>query len=318
MADLPETGIAVMNALIGAPLAWQAPAQLATALGRDLEETLDLLCDLDVSGWVDVWEDQDGPLITLSPLAAERLCVRIVEVGPSETPRWAGSGDPDPPALRSRSVCKTDRGAGLDYVIDPTSSVDFLSHEDPDESAATTAREQSRAGSRLFHESWPTILIGMGLTPWPGPTVPLKSLCPACAGRILRTCMYCLYCDRWGRDRPAAAVQRDKTPARPPIHREGRDPNKRAEDEQAQIERLRERRKSKRRRKRARAEQDRLQAGKFSSPKSRGEAGHPPKPFDLGLAGPPRAASAKGNPALVSANARPSDDATGIVGRSPR
>ncbi len=299
MADLPETGISVMNALIGAPLAWQTPAQVATALGCDLEETLDLLCDLDAAGWLDVWDDPRGLVVTLSPLAAERLCVRIVEVGPAETPRWAGSGDPDPPALRSRSVCASDRAAGLDFVVDPYSFEDFLSQEDPPEPPATSSN-----GSRTPFEFRPTLLVGLGLTPWPGPAELSKPACPACSGQSFRTCMYCLYCDRWGQDRPPT-IRLDGPSQTPPISQQTREFAKKIQDDQAQLERQRARRKSKRRRKRARTEPDRAVKGNFSSPTPRGDPNPAPKAQDLGLAGPPKAASRN-------------NESAGIAGRSAR
>jgi len=311
MADLPETGIAVLNALIGAPLAWQTPAQVAASLGCELEPTLDLLCDLDVAGWLDVWEDQNGPSITLSPLAAERLSVRIVEVGPGETPRWAGSGDPDPPSLRSRSVLHTERGATLDYVVDPMSAADFLSLQDPPDAADAVPQEGSRGTSRYLYEPWPTVLIGLGLTPWPGPGEFSKAECPACSGRTFRHSMYCLYCDRWGRDRPNVATP-PTTRSKPTPSRENRAPECAKEDEQAQLERQRARRKSKRRRKHERDEQKRAKKTTFSTPSKRGESPTSPTRVDLGLSGPPRSSSGKFQQDLNQGFARHGRESTGI------
>jgi hypothetical protein len=48
----------------------------------------------------------------------------------------------------------------------------------------------------------PTLLVGLGLTPWPGPGVGSQPNrpCPACGSGRLEPSMYCLYCDRWGLD----------------------------------------------------------------------------------------------------------------------
>src|SRR5437868_4537458 len=97
MVELPEAWKAIVNTLLKATVAWQTPAEVAEALGRDVEETTDLLCLMDEAGWINVWEAEPGPLILLSALAAERLHVHLVEVGPNETPRWARAGDPLPP-----------------------------------------------------------------------------------------------------------------------------------------------------------------------------------------------------------------------------
>ncbi len=69
---------------------------LSVSIGIDIETTTDLLSDLDAAGWLDVWDgagldDSDtetdtGPLITLSPLGAERLQVHLIELGAEETP----------------------------------------------------------------------------------------------------------------------------------------------------------------------------------------------------------------------------------------
>ena len=54
MAELPDAYLPVMNALLEAPLAWQSPAEIAAVLALGDEQTMDLLCDLDVAGWVSV------------------------------------------------------------------------------------------------------------------------------------------------------------------------------------------------------------------------------------------------------------------------
>ena len=122
MVEIPDAWWLVLNALLEGPVAWQSPAEVATALERDAEETTDLICLMHVAGWIDVWECEAGPLVTFSPLAAARLQVHLVEVGVEESPRWARVGDPPPPLPRARNVCKAELAAALDYVIDPRPS----------------------------------------------------------------------------------------------------------------------------------------------------------------------------------------------------
>ena len=169
--------------------------------------------------------------MTLSPLAAERLGVRIVEVGAAETPRWAPAGDPEPPAPRSRHVCVGERGASLEFVPDPAM---------PPEMAAERAERAERAAARprpvlpanpadprLDDAPRPSLLLGLGLTPWPGPGGPFGPPCPACGDRALRRHVYCLVCDRWGSDAASGAaatpdLEPEKARARPPARTRSR------------------------------------------------------------------------------------------------
>src|SRR5262249_4790366 len=119
MNDLPESRRRLLATMVDAPIAWITPEALAERLGWDLSSTTDLLAELDVSGWVEVWERDDGPNVTLTGLAAERLGVHLVEVGLEESPRWWPIGDPEPPAPRARNVCAKEGSARLDFVVDP-------------------------------------------------------------------------------------------------------------------------------------------------------------------------------------------------------
>src|SRR4051794_39418630 len=104
MVEMPDEWRPVLNALLAAPIAWQSPEEIAVALGADVEATADLLSLMDVAGWLSVWDGDAGPVVTLTALAAERLRVVLVEVGPDETPRWASAGDPPPPRPRAKHV----------------------------------------------------------------------------------------------------------------------------------------------------------------------------------------------------------------------
>ena len=234
MADLPDAWIAVLNALLNGSVAWCSPAEVAEALGWNAAETSDHLCDLDVAGWVSVWETDAGPVVTLSALAAARLGARLVEVGLDATPRWARVGDPDPIAPRSRNVCRSERAAALAFVVDHAPS--------PDANAELGERadafsEAQRDGPPCTEppDDWPrpTVLIGVNLTPWPGPAAPVGAGCPACGGRALGPRMYCLFCDRWGLDALLAslATQPSAPPSALDRHRQRRgDPDRSAID----------------------------------------------------------------------------------------
>ena len=119
MVELPESWKAIVNVLLRATVAWQTSANIAEALGWDVGETTDLLSLMDEAGWISVWDAEPVPFVILSALAAERLHVHLVEVGPNETPRWSRIGDPLPPRPKARNVTRGEQAAALDLV--PTS-----------------------------------------------------------------------------------------------------------------------------------------------------------------------------------------------------
>lgn len=248
MAVLPDAWLLVMNALLEGPVAWRSPAEIAAALGRADGELTDLLCDLDVAGWLSVWETDSGPLVTLSALAALRLGVRLVEVGEAGTPRWARAGDPEPAPPRPKHVCLSERAASLEFVADPALPPDLAAERGERAEARARADHQAPARETRPEEApRPTVLVGLSLTPWPGPRSAPETVCPACGDRTLGPQMYCLYCDRWGLDRlPPGESAPPVVPVPPPPPRRARHAGDPAADEKAQVERLRARRKSKR------------------------------------------------------------------------
>ncbi len=225
MLELSEDGLRIVEARVNAPIAWQSPAELASAVGRCSEETTDLLASMDAGGWLSAWEREFDVVVTLSVAAASALRLRLVEVGPDEVPRWARSGDPEPPSPKAPGVFRSERAASLELVVDPSATPEetvelaeeVLSKfaDDPDHSAGI------KLASRGFFEglSAPTLLIGTGLTPWPGPGDGRKASCPSCGSKRLKPTMYCLYCDRWGLDH----LLRDEPPPRVRAFRDPRD-----------------------------------------------------------------------------------------------
>jgi hypothetical protein len=263
MPDLPDNRMAVLNALTEGPEAWKSPQELAGMLGISAVEAEDLLCELDLAGLLEIWETDDGPLVMLSPLAAERLGVRLVEVGAAGTPRWALSGDPDPPLPRARKVCRDERAATLEFVVDtePPPEVAAARGERAERAEraalAPQAGEVEKPATRTADDfPRPSLLIGLGLTPWPGPGVAQPAGCPACGGQTLGPQMYCLFCDRWGLDRLAFATSQPAaapgTPAPPTAKPK---PPRKVRWDQGEADRQKQRRKAKRkRRKQARLE----------------------------------------------------------------
>ena len=117
MFEHSDLCLRLLRALTAGPVAWQTPAQLASKVGGPRAAALDALSDLDVTGWLAPWE-LDGELyVTLTPHAAERLGVRLVPAGRSETVRWVPLDDPEPcPRAPGRGQGDVD---ALDLIPDP-------------------------------------------------------------------------------------------------------------------------------------------------------------------------------------------------------
>ncbi len=179
MNVLPESWPSLVNLFAGGETVWRTPSQIAEALRAGEEETTDLLASLHVDGLLDVWERDSGPVVTLSPLGASIANLKIVEHGRLETPRWGRIGDPHPPVPRARCVAATARGGILDTLADRYPTQKLLTND---------ARPA------------PSLLIGLGKTPWPTSSPNSFSLCPVCGSRRLPSHAYCLWCDRWGGD----------------------------------------------------------------------------------------------------------------------
>ncbi len=236
MVAMPETWVSLLGALMGGPIAWRSPRELAEALGRDEGDTTDLLASMDEDGWLGVWEIDGEVFVTLSALGAERLGVRLVESAEDHAPRWSPRGNPEPPTPRARNVCTLARAADLAFVIDPSPSPDLAAQR------TEAVARRALAPDATDNLPWPTLLLGQGLTPWPGPGRDPLAPCPACRSAALRPHVYCLCCDRWGLDDKLSAGSEGR-PSQHQARRQG------PPSEQADGVAQRARRKSRRRRK---------------------------------------------------------------------
>ena len=221
MTALNDPARAVIQALLEAPLAWQTPAELAHTLGWDVEELTDLIATLDAEGWLESWEGDDGhsPAVTLSVRTAYHYQARLIEQGPEQQPRWATNPQAETPHPRALGVFRGERSASLEMVIDPRDQPDVAleAAEEADDLLASPDHVRSGRDARLARMPRPTLLLGSGMTPWPGPGQQprLGQCCPVCHGEPLRSTMYCLSCDRWGLDHQ---IVEDELPApRTPI-----------------------------------------------------------------------------------------------------
>jgi hypothetical protein len=200
MVDLTEDSRFLIAAILAAPIAWQSPAELAGATGFGREETTDLLAVLDAGGWLSAWDRPDGAVVTLSVAAASRLEVRLVESGPGQAPRWAWRTDPEPPEPKAQGVFRSGRVAAMELVVDPRPSPEQLTERAEEMAIRWSGSTVPRGPIQAEMLPRPTILVGTGLSPWPGPGDGRKASCPACRSRRLGPFSYCLCCDRWGLD----------------------------------------------------------------------------------------------------------------------
>ena len=191
------------------PSAWQSPHELAERLEMDPETLTDALAELDLAGWLTVWERPDGLVVTLSAWGASRLGLRLLETPGRLTFRWVDADADEPRIGRARPFEASDPDP-LAGLLDPSPPPGWDAEENRPEGGGT--RDSCRCRTSML--PCPSRFIGEGLVPWPGPGfsdglrrdsgVPLP--CPACRNRPLATREYCLRCDRWGfddRNRPS-------------------------------------------------------------------------------------------------------------------
>lgn len=160
--------------------AWRTPDEIVEGSGGSREETLDLLAEMHVEGWLEVWERSSGPLVTLSSRAARALGAHLISPERGTEWRW-GAGTGSGPG-RSGGKPRAGGSRGLTAMVaDPIDG------------------ERTEAGVNSPGRVAPTLLVGAGLCPWPGPAeVEDGRPCPACGGTALGPNSYCLRCDRWG------------------------------------------------------------------------------------------------------------------------
>ncbi|WP_169973334.1 hypothetical protein [Tautonia rosea] len=197
---IPERWIQIVEAIVNAPYAWSTPDDVIEATGIDEEALIDELADMDIEGWIDVWERPDGLVVTLSVLAAKRFGCHLIEIDPPRTLRWAREGEAEPPPQVTRSTSM----APLFAIIDPHPGPEFEI-----EANERAARYQAngrfgtfRRGAGQGEPPRPTLLLGSNLSGWSGSQETGSDVCPACQSRPLPAHAYCLCCDRWGLDAP--------------------------------------------------------------------------------------------------------------------
>lgn len=213
MSDINDLGRRVLRAIVSAPIAWLAPIQIAVRLGGDRDKTLDAIAELDAAGWLEPWELEGDLYVILTPRAADHMGVRLVAGGKSDTMRWASVDEDEPcPRVGGRGQGEVD---ALDLI--PDSAPGPEAEAEAAERAERIARRPAQPGEapEPLNLPRPSILLGSGLTPWPGPRSPHdRSPCPGCGSEPISEKAYCLVCDRWGLDYLLLASRGQSAPVR--------------------------------------------------------------------------------------------------------
>lgn len=185
---LTEEALAVVEALIAAPVAWVSPAFLAHHTGLDRAAVFCGLADLEAAGLVDHWETEAELTVTLSPIGAALLGVHLVEVGPEEVPRWALLAAPQPAPPKAKGIFRD--YDTLSLVVGPTLPPGVLA--EIAEETALAVGPDDRPGR---HPGRAPRLVGDGL-PWPGRKE--AGPCLVCSGS-LKPDEFCLCCSTAGK-----------------------------------------------------------------------------------------------------------------------
>ena len=108
MPDVSQIWRTVLDAM---PTGWTTPAAIAVRLGRDVEETTDLLASLDEAGLIRVREPEgvEGPVVSLSNRGAAILRPAPVRRAPQAQAQGAAWGAQDRP--RSPRMAATAAGS---------------------------------------------------------------------------------------------------------------------------------------------------------------------------------------------------------------
>jgi hypothetical protein len=204
---------AVLCAIGTGSAGWKRPAELAGALPGVTDQLFQVLRSLESRGLVELNDAGRGG-VSLSPLGAERLGVRIAEDGTAEDggftwePVRQRDGVDEPERLSgTRHTCHPPRPEDfVDPSPGPAELVELIELAELRESRerATIARVYGPEAARLDRPPpRPSILLmGHSLFAWseddPGQLARRRVCCRGCGNRRLRPSEYCLRCDRWG------------------------------------------------------------------------------------------------------------------------
>lgn len=237
----------ILEALLRAPLPWQTPQELADALTQSLDYISDQLCDLEVSGVVDVSDSDAGVVVAFSFRTIAELDLELIDDEKTELPRWAlraaprvGIGpdlweecertpdhrNPDPYIVvalaeleeqraERKRVKREKRGLPLRYQDVPLPTVQHTGHAGLDWHEPQLDGRQNRCPSCMTGAR-PRKVLRLKCRCGRGERFrPKDAVCRACKNKPLSRTECCLDCGRWGWDSyfgpKASATQEERS-----------------------------------------------------------------------------------------------------------
>ncbi|MDX2038525.1 MAG: hypothetical protein SFX72_17900 [Isosphaeraceae bacterium] len=208
----------ILTAILEAPVAWMTVEAIANAARLSLDDTNDGLADLEIDGWIDLWEPEGELSITLSTLGAERLGVELTEPSLDGRQRWVSRDEAENAPVRTKKTMLGDPDFDFfDTIPDPSPSPDVAAEigERIEELSDRDCTPAAKLPAHGFPR--PTILLGLSSVPWPRATDAGKArTCPVCGTKPLDPRAYCLWCDRWGMDALLYRRSPDRVPPNSP------------------------------------------------------------------------------------------------------
>lgn len=220
-----------VDAVLGARRAWLRPAEFAEHAAISLQEAEDSLCELNVAGIVEVWDEPDGEPgigVTFTPIGAEHLGLKLTMRGMKDGCRWVRkralpSACPRPAVKELRESAAAiardpailkQRGGYIDQhtgeAIDQTPAPDVLVEVSEELHLALTARRKmlEKLGRSLTVDDIPPPIHIVDGTPYSEPepretggnAFAPRNDCGFCGGRHHKRNGACPACCAWGWD----------------------------------------------------------------------------------------------------------------------
>lgn len=214
-------GVDVLGAIVDAPRSWSNIDELVDMLALTREHVQEELRGEIEAGHVETWSRDDGLIYyTLTPLAALRLRVELVDDGFGRRQRWA-----------RHDRRRRPRAATLGPLEDPAAD---LVDDSPGPAELAELADEIRAarwkpGRRPSVDRLPKPTRVLDFTPGPWHERPARvarpgrrrrrqpledpTQCSLCNGAPLDATTYCLCCGRWGLDAAASRIRRAEAAA---------------------------------------------------------------------------------------------------------
>jgi hypothetical protein len=209
----------LLKILAELPTATPTIEELVEASGIARSAFDDACAEADMAGLVSSWEDHpDGAVIMLSPLAADRMGLRLVEAdGGLECIafRWVPKNEPESksdrlcrPLHKQIQATTIDGEAGFDYLdtveddraVDPAERIERAENVEEAIHAPRPANPKGRAVPReSIASTWRVQPIGLR-PQCNGPVEPEGQPCRGCGGRSIGIGEVCVICLRSGLD----------------------------------------------------------------------------------------------------------------------